>query len=109
MAGFDADKMKKIKEVDLDGIVISVSTYDNGPAKVGINRYYAKQGDDGKEEIRFRKLGRLSTEEAKGIVEFLPELIEVAEAANAKGGGKKGSKKKAKKKGGKKKSRGKDK
>jgi len=96
MAGFDPEKMKQLKKVDLDGIVLSVSTYADGDAKIGINRYYAKTGDDGKEVIRFRKLGRLSADEAKGIVEAMPELIEFVESENAGGGKKKTKTKKTK-------------
>lgn len=72
MAGFDATLDKEIfsKKVEFANttIKVSVMSYNDGPKKIQISR-------ESPEEARFMKLGRLTKQEAEGVIPALQEAI----------------------------------
>lgn len=77
MAGYDPELDKLVWTHFIEGdkteIAFSIYQYGNNPPKLGIARRYFTKGDD---EPKFKKLGRVSKEEALRLLEVLPLAIE---------------------------------
>lgn len=63
---FDPSKDKVIAKRTQDDLEVSVCSYNNGPAKIQISRYYRDE---------WIKLGRLSFDEAAWVVKAIQELM----------------------------------
>lgn len=71
-SSLDKQVFAKSWENDDVRITVSVYSYNSGPKKLQISR--ENKGDAG--EYRFAKLGRLTREEASGILPFLDEAVQ---------------------------------
>jgi hypothetical protein len=74
---FDQSKDHVLWEDSVGGdknteVVVAVRQYEGSDPKVQISRRYFTQGGEGK----FKKLGRLSKDELKNLIEFLPTVLE---------------------------------
>jgi hypothetical protein len=74
---FDQSKDHVLWEESVEGdkkteIVVAVRQYEGSEPKVQFSRRYFTQGGEGK----FKKLGRLSKDELKNLIEFLPAALE---------------------------------
>ena len=75
---FDPEKDETIREVVVDAdrddqkIEVKLVSYDEGPEKIQISRYYAP----GDAERKYQKLGRMSVAEAERVRDAITELIE---------------------------------
>jgi hypothetical protein len=65
----------KTWESETDKITVSVYSYNNGPKKLQIVR----ENKDGEGNTRFTKLGRLTKEEAEGILPLITEAMKAME------------------------------
>lgn len=70
-ASLDQELFAKFFENDDGKITVSVRSYNNGPKKLQISREVT--GREG--GLTFAKLGRLSKEEAEGILPLLKEAV----------------------------------
>ncbi len=70
-SNLDEQLFSKAYEKEEDRIIISVYSYNNGPKKLQIVR--GNIATDG--NLRFTKLGRLSKEEAEGILPIIQEAL----------------------------------
>lgn len=67
----DKELFSETLETENGKIVVSVHSYNNGPKKLQITREIKdRQGN-----FNFAKLGRLSKEEAEGILPFIQEAL----------------------------------
>ncbi len=73
--GYDPEKDKQLWTHLMEGsdIILSVYQYGDSPPKLGLARRYSVKGND---EPRFKKLGRVTKEEALRILALLPLAIE---------------------------------
>ena len=73
MAGFDPTLDKEVfsKKIEFANTVIKVAvmSYNDGPKKVQISRESPDEG-------RFMKLGRLTKQEAEGVIPALQEAVQ---------------------------------
>ena len=58
-------------ETDVDKLIVSVYSYNNGPKKMQISR----SSRDTQGEFKFAKLGRMTKEEVEGIQPIITEAI----------------------------------
>jgi len=72
-SSLDAQSFTRSWENDTGKIVVSVYSYNNGPKKLQITREL--QNKEG--QPSFAKLGRLSKEEAQGILPLIQEALKV--------------------------------
>lgn len=70
-SNLDEQVFTKAFEKEEDRIIVSVYSYNNGPKKLQIVR--GNIAADG--NLRFTKLGRLSKEEAEGILPIIQEAL----------------------------------
>ena len=75
---FDNLKDKILWDGEIDGekgttLTVVVASYNDGPMKIGINRTHG-EGED----KEFRKLGRMSVDEAEKLLPFLQEAVKEA-------------------------------
>lgn len=70
-SSLDNQLFSKVLETDGGRITVSVYSYNNGPLKLQIVR----ENKDAEGNFRFAKLGRLSKEEALGILPLVQEAI----------------------------------
>ena len=71
-ANLDVGTVSRFWQNDTGKIVVSVHSYNNGPKKLQITRELEdKQGNP-----NFAKLGRLSKEEAEGILPIIEEALQ---------------------------------
>lgn len=68
----DKEIFSKSWEDDGTRVTVSVYSYNNGPKKLQISR----ENKDAEGQLRFSKLGRMTKEEAQGILPFLGEAIQ---------------------------------
>ncbi|MBU1913259.1 MAG: hypothetical protein KKB22_06995 [Candidatus Omnitrophica bacterium] len=70
-ASLDKEGFSKSHENDDGKITVSVHSYNNGPKKLQIVR----ENRDPEGALRFAKLGRMTKEEAQGILPCIQEAI----------------------------------
>jgi hypothetical protein len=70
-SSLDEKVFSKAWESEATRVTISVYSYNNGPKKVQITR----ENKDPNGNFRFTKLGRLSKEEAEGILPLIQEAV----------------------------------
>ncbi|MFA5092708.1 MAG: hypothetical protein WC543_02030 [Candidatus Omnitrophota bacterium] len=70
-SSLDAQVFTRFWENDSGKVVVSVYSYNNGPKKIQIVR----EIKDKNGEYAFAKLGRLTKEEAEGILPVIAEAI----------------------------------
>ncbi len=70
-SNLDAQVFSRFWENDSGKIVVSVYSYNNGPRKIQIIR----EIKDRNGEYAFAKLGRLTKEEAEGILPLIQEAL----------------------------------
>lgn len=67
----DAEVFTKSYETDSGKIIVSVHSYNSGPNKMQVTREFKdKEGN-----FSFARLGRLSKEEAEGILPLMQEAL----------------------------------
>jgi len=72
-SNLDAQVFTRFWENDTGKVVVSVYSYNNGPKKIQIVR----EVKDKNGEYTFSKLGRLTKEEAAGILPLIQEALKV--------------------------------
>lgn len=70
-SSLDAQSFTRFWENDSGKIVVSVYSYNNGPKKIQIVR----EIKDKNGEYAFAKLGRLSEDEAQGVLPLIQEAL----------------------------------
>lgn len=70
-ADLDNQLFSKSWENDVDQLVVSVYSYNNGPKKLQISR----KSRDTQGEFKFAKLGRMTKEEAENILPLIQEAM----------------------------------
>lgn len=70
-SSLDAQSFTRFWENDSGKIVVSVYSYNNGPKKIQIVR----EIKDKNGEYAFAKLGRLSGDEAQGVLPLIQEAL----------------------------------
>lgn len=70
-ADLDNQLFSKSWETDVDKLIVSVYSYNNGPKKLQISR----NSKDSQGEFKFAKLGRMTKEELNGILPLIQEAI----------------------------------
>ena len=70
-SNLDAQVFSRFWENDAGKVVVSVYSYNNGPKKIQLVR----EVKDRNGEYAFAKLGRLTKEEAEGILPLIQEAL----------------------------------
>ena len=70
-SSLDERLFSKAWEYEQGRVTVNVYSYNNGPKKLQISR----ENKVGDEDFRFVKLGRLSKEEAEGILPLIQEAL----------------------------------
>lgn len=70
-SSLDVESFSRAWEKDTGKIIVSVHAYNNGPKKIQITR----EVKDREGKASFAKLGRLSKDEAAGIIPLIQEAL----------------------------------
>jgi hypothetical protein len=70
-SSLDNQLFAKILETEGGRITVSVYSYNNGPLKMQVVR----ENKDSEGNFRFAKLGRLTKEEAEGVLPLITEAL----------------------------------
>jgi len=70
-ADLDNQLFSKSWETDVDKIIVSVYSYNNGPKKLQISR----NSRDAQGEFKFAKLGRMTKQEVEGILPLIQDAM----------------------------------
>jgi len=70
-SSLDNQLFAKILETEGGRITVSVYSYNNGPLKMQVVR----ENKDAEGNFRFAKLGRLTKEEAQGVLPLIQEAL----------------------------------
>lgn len=70
-SSLDNQLFAKILETEGGRITVSVYSYNNGPLKMQVVR----ENKDSEGNFRFAKLGRLTKEEAQGVLPLIQEAL----------------------------------